>query len=93
MSAQDDPGTYYQILIVGRLGERGQEWFDGMDINHNEQGFTVLTGSVADQSQLQGILATIGMLNMTLISVTQVDVKSGQESQTNPNEDDPPDWQ
>lgn len=86
MSAQDNPGTYYQILIGGRLDERGQEWFEGMDINYNEQGFTVLTGLVADQSQLQGILATIGMLNMTLISVTQVDPKSDQESQTNSDE-------
>ena len=87
MSAQDDPGTYYQILIAGRLGERGQEWFESMDVSQNEAGFTVLKGLVADQSQLQGILATIGMLNLTLISVTRMDAQSSQESQPHTDEE------
>ena len=87
MSAQHDPDTYYQILIKGRLGERWADWFEGMDITHNEQGATVLTGLIADQSELHGILSTIGMLNMTLISVTQIDVSSSKEPQTNQDAD------
>ncbi len=82
MSTQHDLDTTYQILIEGQLGERWADWFEGMDISHNEQGSTVLTGLVADQAELQGILATIGMLNMTLISVAQIDATSGKESQT-----------
>ncbi|MCP4361276.1 MAG: hypothetical protein GY796_24980, partial [Chloroflexi bacterium] len=81
-----DLDTTYQILIEGQLGERWADWFEGMDISHNEQGSTVLTGLVADQAELQGILATIGMLNMTLISVTQINVKSSKASQTNQDE-------
>ncbi len=80
MSAQHDPDTCYQILIAGRIGERWTDWFEGMDINYNEQKGTLLTGLVADQAELQGILSTIGMLNMTLISVSQIDVKSSKES-------------
>ncbi len=87
MPTKHDPDTYYQILIAERLGERWADWFEGMDISQNEQGFTVLAGSIADQPELQGILSTIGMLNMTLISVTQIDATSGQKSQTNQDED------
>ncbi len=86
MSTQYNLDTTYQILIEGQIGERWADWFEGMDISHNEQGFTVLTGLVADQAELQGILATIGMLNMTLISVTQINVKSSKASQTNQDE-------
>ncbi len=82
MSTQHDSNTTYQILIEGQIGTCWADWFEGMDISHNEQGFTVLTGLVADQAELQGILSTIGMLNMTLISVAQIDVKSTRESQT-----------
>ncbi len=87
MSAHYDPDTYYQILIAEQIGERWADWFEGMDVSHNEEGVTVLTGPVADQSELQGILSTIGTLNMTLISVTQLDVKSSKESQTNQDEE------
>ncbi len=87
MSTQHDLDTTYQILIEGQIGERWADWFEGMDISYNEQGFTVLTGLVADQAELQGILATIGMLNMTLISVTQINAPSSKELQTSQDED------
>ncbi len=87
MSAHHDPDIHYQILIAEQIGERWADWFEGMDISHNKQGATVLTGPVADQSELQGILSTIGTLNMTLISVTQIDMKSSKESQTNQDEE------
>ena len=64
--------TTYRILIKGRLGPRWVEWFEGMAITVDEGGNTVLTGPVVDQSALQGILSRIGFLNMTLISVTQM---------------------
>ena len=83
MSTQHDSDTTYQILIAGQLGERWADWFEGMDISHTEQGFTVLTGLVTDQAELQGVLSTIGMLNMTLISVAQIDVKLNKGLQTN----------
>ncbi len=87
MSAEHDPDTYYQIVTKGRLGKRWADWFEGIEITHNEQGDTILTGPVADQSELQGILPAIGILNMTLISVTQIDVNSVTEPQTNQDTD------
>ena len=92
MSAQHNPDTYYQILIAGRLGERWIDWFEGMDITHNEQGNTVLIGPVADQSELQGILSTIGTLNLTLVSVAQIDAESHKDTQSNQEEDTLSDW-
>ena len=71
MATQSDQATYC-ILIKERLGVRWSEWFEGMDITFAEGGNTVLTGPVVDQAALQGILSKIGILNMTLISVTQI---------------------
>ena len=82
MSAHRKPDTYYQIEIKGQLSEDWVDWFEGMAVTHPDPGITVLTGPVADQSQLHGILSTIGMLNVTLISVTQIDVKSNPKSLT-----------
>jgi len=83
MAVQHDPNIAYQILIAEQFSEHWADWFEGMDISHNQQGNTILTGQVIDQPALQGILSTIGLLNMTLISVTQIDIKPSKASQTN----------
>ena len=79
MSTNPNPGICYQILIKEHLDGRWADWFEGLDITHTKQGATILTGLIADQSELQGILSTIGMLNMTLISVIQVDMNLCEE--------------
>lgn len=59
----------YQIRLKGHLGEEWSEWFDGMAITLLENGETVLSGSIVDQSALFGLLFKVSNLNMTLISV------------------------
>jgi hypothetical protein len=68
----------YQIKVQGRLDERWTDWFSGMTITC-ERGsdgspITVLTGAVADQSVLRGILGSVWDLNLTLVSVVRIDV-------------------
>jgi len=41
-----------------------------------ESDITILTGAVADQAALRGILSRIWDLNLTLISVNRVDTNS-----------------
>ena len=66
----------YQITVGGRIDKRWSDWFCGMDIRHELSGDcgvrTHLTGLVADQAALRGLLGRIWNLNLTVISLTQV---------------------
>ena len=62
----------YQIRVEGQLNSHWAHWFEGMTID-SEGATTVITGSVADQSQLHGLLHRIRDLNLTLISVNKLD--------------------
>ena len=69
--------TVYQICVDGRLDEHWANWFDGLivstDCINGGRTITTLTGLVADQPALRGILNRIWDLNLNLISVIQVD--------------------
>ena len=71
MKDRDDPRTIYQIKIQGRLDESWSGWFSGMAITWDDDT-TALTGMVADQSALRGILTKLWDLNLDLISVNQI---------------------
>jgi len=66
----------YQIKVLGRLDEHWSAWFGEMAIAVERKGdgtpITTLTGEVADQVALRGILSRLLDLNLTLISVAQV---------------------
>ena len=61
----------YQIRVQGRLDERWSEWFGAVTVTFNE-GVTTLTGPVADQAALRGMLTEIWDLNLALIAVNQI---------------------
>lgn len=63
----------YQIRIKGHLGQQWTTWFEGMTIELMENGETLLTGEVVDQSALFGLLKKVRDLGMPLIAVTQLD--------------------
>jgi len=71
----DQPGIY-EIKVQGRLDERWSEWFGGMAIAIEGGGgdlpITTLTGIVADQAALRGIVSKIWDLNLALISLNRV---------------------
>ena len=66
-----DQPPRYQIKVRGRLDERWSDWFNGMTIT-SERGITTLSSAV-DQAKLRGILSKIWDLNLTVISVTQIE--------------------
>jgi hypothetical protein len=68
----DVPKTF-QIKIKGHLGQQWAGWFDGLTIALEEDGNTLLCGSVIDQSALHGILKKIRDLGMPLLSVNSVE--------------------
>ncbi len=62
----------YQIQVQGRIDEGWSDWFSGMIVTF-EGGVTTLTGPVADQPALRGMLCKLWDLNLTLISAVQID--------------------
>ena len=63
---------HYEIRVEGVLGERWTAWFEGLQISDEDTG-TVISGPLADQAALHGVLVKIGDLGMHLISVRRVD--------------------
>ena len=61
----------YRIKVKGHLGRSWSEWFEDMAISSNG-GETILTGPVADQAALHGLLIRIRDLNLTLLSVKRL---------------------
>lgn len=64
----------YEVRVVGRLDERWSEWFDGLVVDTDEDGTSTLTGPVADQAQLHGILARVRDVGATLLSCRALDL-------------------
>ncbi len=59
----------YRIRVAGRLDPRWSAWFDGLILDAAADGTTTLSGPVADQAQLQGLLARVHDLGLTLVAV------------------------
>lgn len=59
----------YHIRLEGHLAPGWSEWLDGMAITLLESGETLLSGPVADQAALHGLLAKIRDMNLKLVSV------------------------
>jgi len=66
----------YQIRIKGHLGRQWSDWFEGLTITLEDNGETLLTGSVVDQAALHGVLKKVRDGGMPLLSVNRV--KPGQ---------------
>ena len=61
--------SMFEIRLQGLLDDRWADWFDGLRIIPQPDGTTVLSGPVADQAALQGLLRRVADLGMTLLSV------------------------
>jgi len=59
----------YQIRIKGHLSPRWADWFEGLDIKLEDNGSTLLSGEVVDQSALFGILKKVRDTGLHLLSV------------------------
>ena len=65
--------SVYQIRIKGHLGSQWSDWFGELTITLEENGDTLITGAVADQAALFGLLRKVRDSGMPLISVNRVD--------------------
>ena len=73
----DQPATY-RIRIQGELDEDWADWFDdGRRVSSIqitvEHGITTVTGTVADQPALYGLLGKVRDLSLALLSVSCIE--------------------
>jgi hypothetical protein len=73
-SSREQPSTCYQLRFGGHLDQHWSAWFDGLTLTHESDGTTSLSGLVADQAQLHGLLMKVRDLGVTLISVAVIDL-------------------
>jgi len=58
-----------EIRIEGQLDKDWAEWLENLSIRNEAGNVTVLTGKVADQAALYGLIAKLRDLGLTLLSV------------------------
>ena len=64
--------TDYRIKLKEHLDPKWSDWFEQMAIS-TEGDQTMLTGPVADQAALHGLLTRIRDLNLTLLVVERIE--------------------
>ena len=68
---------HYEIRIEGHLDDRWAARFEGLTLTREDNGDTLLTGPVVDQSALHGLLRKVRDLGMPLISVSRISPSQG----------------
>ena len=63
----------YQIRIEGHIGLDWSDSFDEVAVQHTEDGHTILTGALPDQTALHGLLLRIRDFGLTLVEVKRIE--------------------
>ena len=73
----------YEIRVQGHLDGRWSAWFDGMTLVADDDGSTLISGEVADQAALHGLIQRVRDLGLPLLSVIHTQTGHSQTG-TNP---------
>ena len=83
-------GRPLEIRLTGHLDARWEARFDGLALRHEADGTTVLSGQVADQAALHGLLQRVRDLGIPLVSVTRTGSDQPTAPAREPSLDTPP---
>jgi hypothetical protein len=64
--------SVYEIRVKGHLDSHWSVWFEGLTITNLPQGEALLSGALADQAALHGVLMKVRDLGLPLLAVNQV---------------------
>lgn len=64
---------HYEIRVEGCLDEHWSSWFEGLRVASDASGQTTISGPVADQAALYGLLARVRDLGLALIAVQRIE--------------------
>ena len=73
---KDIEGTLYHIRVNSNLDPKWADWFEGFALTSCGDQETLLSGKVADQAALYGILNKIIRLGLPLLFVAQIEYLS-----------------
>jgi hypothetical protein len=62
-----------EIRVKGELESSWSAWFDGLQVVSDGVGQTTISGPIADQAALHGLLTKVRDLGLELLSVRQID--------------------
>ncbi len=65
-------GVLFEIRVKGHLDESWSDWLEGMEVKLEDNGEMILHGRIGDQAALLGILIKLNDLNLTLLSLSEV---------------------
>ena len=71
---------HYHIRVQGHLDPGWQQRFEGLQIEHQDTGATLLSGMLPDQAALHGVLLQIVRLGLTLLSLETSEPQEGEET-------------
>lgn len=81
----------YEIQVAGRIAAERADWFNGMALTAKATAdgttITVLSGTLADQAALFGVLNRIRDLGLKLISVSGIESPSSTLTHTQLNQE------
>jgi hypothetical protein len=63
----------YRILVESQLDEGWRSWLEGVTLEPQPDGSTLLTGPIADQAALFGLLIKLRDMGVAIRRVDQVD--------------------
>jgi hypothetical protein len=67
-----DKPAVYEIVVKGKLDTRWTRWFADLQVIYQPNGNSLLTGPIADQSSLYGVISRLRDLGIVLISVQRM---------------------
>jgi hypothetical protein len=63
----------YEFRVEGHLDDHWSAWLGELTITRHHDGTSTLTGPVADQAQLHGVLARLRDIGATLLSLNALE--------------------
>jgi aminoglycoside 6'-N-acetyltransferase len=78
------PPALYEIRVEEVLDDRWSAWFEGLEVKIKE-GQTIISGLLADESALHGVLAKVRDLGLHLIALRRLEPTSREERTTAPS--------
>ena len=65
--------TVYEVKVASHLDDHWSDWLGGFTITRHPDGTSTLTGNVADQAQLHGVLAGLRDVGVELVALHTVE--------------------
>jgi hypothetical protein len=73
VQAAQAAGRFFEIHVKGHLNSQWSDWLGGLQVRLLDNSEMILSGYIVDQAALMGVLNGLYSLNLTLLSVNEVD--------------------